>query len=164
MDYADQLLSNLIVRSSMANPNLLALFRDEVLLTGPESSLPSNLSQFWLEELQNHLERYFDGLNSESDAEEKDLDISLPLAAIIHILFAKMVGRRYPRALKSCTSISKTTGSNWPLKRSRERLMWLPRLQPLRPSSPTETSRWSKAPFFNRYLHRCHRRRARSGH
>lgn len=130
----------------MANPNLLALFRDEVLLTGPESSLPSNLSQFWLEELQNHLERYFDGLNSESDAEEKDLDISLPLAAIIHILFAKMVGRRYPRALKSCTSISKTTGSNWPLKRSRERLMWLPRLQPLRPSSPTETSWWSKAP------------------
>lgn len=64
----------------------------EVLLTGPESSLPSNLSQFWLEELQNHLERYFDGLNSESDAEEKDLDISLPLAAIIHILFAKNGG------------------------------------------------------------------------
>ena len=58
MDYADQLLSNLIVRSSMATPNLLARFRDEVLLAGPESSLPSNLSQFWLEELQNHLERY----------------------------------------------------------------------------------------------------------
>ncbi|MFJ4393311.1 hypothetical protein [Pseudomonas sp. NPDC089396] len=67
-----------------------------------------------------------------------------------------------PRALKSCTSISKTTGSNWPLKRSPERLMWLPRLQPLRPSSPTEMSWWNKAPFFNRYLHRCHRRRARS--
>ena len=35
----------------MANPNLLARFRDEVLLAGPESTLPSNLSQFWLEEL-----------------------------------------------------------------------------------------------------------------
>ena len=31
-------------------------------------------------------------MNSESDAEEKDLDISLPLAAIIHILFAKNGG------------------------------------------------------------------------
>ncbi|WP_409288488.1 hypothetical protein [Pseudomonas sp. KCJK8927] len=74
----------------MANPNLLVRFRDEVLLAGPESSLPSNLSQFWLEELQNHLERYFDSLNS--DSEGKDLDISLPLAAIIHILFAKNGG------------------------------------------------------------------------
>lgn len=146
----------------MANPNLLALFRDEVLLTGPESSLPSNLSQFWLEELQNHLERYFDGLNSDSDAEEKDLDISLHSQRSSTSCSRRMVGRRYPRALKSCTSISKTTGSNWPLKRSRERLMWLPRLQPLRPSSPTEMSWWNKAPFFNRYLHRCHRRRARS--
>ncbi len=34
--YADQLLSNLVMSSSMAHPNLLARFRDEVLLTGPE--------------------------------------------------------------------------------------------------------------------------------
>jgi hypothetical protein len=76
----------------MAHPNLLARFRDEVLLTGPESSLPSNLPEFWLDELQDHLERYFNDLNSDSDAEEKDLDISLPLAAVIHILFAKNGG------------------------------------------------------------------------
>jgi hypothetical protein len=146
----------------MANPNLLALFRDEVLLTGPESSLPSNLSQFWLEELQNHLERYFDGLNSESDAEEKDLDISLPLAAIIHILFAKNGGEEISESSEKLYEYFQDYRLELALKRSRERLMWLPRLQPLRPSSPTETSWWSKAPFFNRYLHRCHRRRARS--
>lgn len=34
--YADQLPSNLVMRLSMAHPNLLARFRDEVLLTGPE--------------------------------------------------------------------------------------------------------------------------------
>ncbi|MEE6443726.1 MULTISPECIES: hypothetical protein [Pseudomonas] len=74
----------------MALPNLLARFRDEVLHAGPQSTLPINLSEFWLEELQTHLERYFDSL--ESDSAEEDIDISLPLAAIIHILFAKNGG------------------------------------------------------------------------
>jgi hypothetical protein len=74
----------------MANPNLLALFRDEVLLTGPESSLPSNLSQFWLEELRV-IWRYFRQFELGFRCRRR-ISTSLPLAAIIHILFAKNGG------------------------------------------------------------------------
>lgn len=51
----------------MKDSTLLARFRDEVLLSGQEASLPRNLSDFWLEEIQNQLERYFESLARSPD-------------------------------------------------------------------------------------------------
>ena len=72
----------------MSGKYILQRFQEEVLLSGPEAALPSNLSDYWLAEMQQHIERYFDGEQDPEDAESES-SMSLPLAAVIHILFAK---------------------------------------------------------------------------
>ncbi|MBC3450860.1 hypothetical protein HU745_07315 [Pseudomonas mosselii] len=93
MNYAEQQLISLLARPDMKDLKLLTRFRDEVLFTGPESTLPSNLTDFWLDELQRHLKGYFDSLGRDTDNGEEDVNVSLPLAAITHILFAKIGGK-----------------------------------------------------------------------
>lgn len=73
----------------MSEVNILTRLNEEVLLSGPETTLPINLSDYWLAEIQQSLERYF---NNEEGAEESGL--SLPMAAVMHILFAKEEGEQ----------------------------------------------------------------------
>lgn len=75
----------------MSNAHMLKRFQEEVMKQGCEATLPSNLNDFWIDELQRSLEQLFEGLD---DADDSDSDgcMSLPLAAIIHILFAKNEG------------------------------------------------------------------------
>lgn len=67
---------------------ILQRFQDEVLNTGPEATLPSNLNDYWLTEIQQTLERLFEDMENPEETENGD-NMSLPLAAIMHILFAK---------------------------------------------------------------------------
>ena len=64
--------------------NILVSFRDEVLFKGPESTLPCNLDERWLDMLSVHMEQFFEC--------NVDDALSLPLAAVVHILFAKSGG------------------------------------------------------------------------
>jgi len=64
--------------------NMLVSFRNEVLLNGPESTLPCNLDERWLDVLSAHMEQFFES--------NVDGALSLPLAAVVHILFAKSGG------------------------------------------------------------------------
>ena len=80
----------------MSNNQLLSRFRDEVLRTGPEATLPGSLDDFWLAELSRNLEKVFD---TEDDEEEKGGALSLPLAAVMHILFAKNGGREITESM-----------------------------------------------------------------
>ena len=64
--------------------DLMVSFRNEVLHNGPESTLPCNLNDKWLELLAGQLEAYF-----EREVEDA---LSLPLAAVLHILCTKSGG------------------------------------------------------------------------
>ncbi|ASV38959.1 hypothetical protein CI807_23035 [Pseudomonas sp. NS1(2017)] len=64
--------------------DLLKSFSKEVMQNGPESTLPCNLSDQWLEVLSAQLEDFF-----ENDSDEC---LSLPMMAVLHILFAKSKG------------------------------------------------------------------------
>ncbi|MGY2361094.1 hypothetical protein ACW9IO_00910 [Pseudomonas azotoformans] len=64
--------------------DLLKSFSKEVMRNGPESTLPCNLSDHWLEVLSTQMEDFF-----ENDSDEC---LSLPLMAVLHILFAKNEG------------------------------------------------------------------------
>lgn len=64
--------------------DLLKSFSKEVMQNGPESTLPCNLSDQWLEVLSAQMEDFF-----ENDSDEC---LSLPLMAVLHILFAKNEG------------------------------------------------------------------------
>lgn len=72
----------------MSGKHVLQRFQEEVLRSGPEATLPSNLSGYWLTEIQQHIEQYFDEEQGPEDAESES-NLSLPLAAVMHILFAK---------------------------------------------------------------------------
>ncbi|NYT79079.1 hypothetical protein H0A71_19010 [Alcaligenaceae bacterium] len=72
----------------MSGKHVLQRFQEEVLRSGPEATLPSNLSDYWLAEIQQNIERCFDGEQDPEDAESESY-LSLPLAAVMHILFAK---------------------------------------------------------------------------
>ncbi len=41
----------------MRKNNMLTRFVEEVLKAGPEATLPCNLNEYWLGELQDHLKR-----------------------------------------------------------------------------------------------------------
>ncbi|PAV69291.1 hypothetical protein WR25_22063 [Diploscapter pachys] len=58
---------------------------------GCDATLPSNLNDFWIDELQRSLEQLFEGLDDADDSDSNGC-MSLPLVAIIHILFAKNEG------------------------------------------------------------------------
>lgn len=64
--------------------DLMVSFRYEVLRTGPESTLPCNLSDKWLDLLSVQMEEYF-----EHEVEDA---LSIPFAAVLHILYAKSAG------------------------------------------------------------------------
>ncbi len=64
--------------------DLMISFRDEVLRKGPESTLPCNLNDKWRDLLATQLEAYF-----EQEAEDA---LSLPLAAVLHLLCSKSGG------------------------------------------------------------------------
>jgi len=72
------------IEGLLMSEDLLKLFSTEVMQNGPESTLPCNLSDQWLEVLSAQLEDFF----------ENDLDecLSLPMMAVLHILFAKNKG------------------------------------------------------------------------
>lgn len=74
----------------MKAEHVLKRFQDEVLKIGPETTLPSNLSDYWLTEIQQSIERCFDSLKESGQGKSEDM--SLPLAAVVHILFAKNGG------------------------------------------------------------------------
>ena len=63
---------------------LIESFSEEVVRTGPESTLPVNLDDKWLNILSMQMERYFE--NGADDS------LALPLLAVIHILTAKNAG------------------------------------------------------------------------
>ncbi|GAA3972236.1 hypothetical protein [Allohahella marinimesophila] len=65
----------------MKKNELIHRFKAEVLDIGPESSLPSNLSDEWLEVLLTQSEAY-----AEMD---EDVRPTVLVAAVLHILFAK---------------------------------------------------------------------------
>lgn len=75
----------------MSEENIIQRFQQEVLSSGAEATLPSNLSNFWLKELQQCLDRYFEDMNYPESTEDEQ-SMALPLAAILHILFAKHGG------------------------------------------------------------------------
>ncbi|WP_414867112.1 hypothetical protein [Pseudomonas donghuensis] len=75
----------------MKRPNILRRFQEEVILRGAESTLPSNLDDFWLAEIQQSIELYFDDVNGANNDEIGE-SMSLPLAAVVHLLFAKKGG------------------------------------------------------------------------
>ncbi|WP_369989392.1 hypothetical protein [Pseudomonas xanthosomatis] len=70
---------------------MLKRFQEEVMRKGSDATLPSNLTDFWLEKLQDSLQRVFECLGDDSGS-DNDGSMSLVLAAIIHILFAKNGG------------------------------------------------------------------------
>lgn len=83
----------------MSEKHILRRFQEEVIMCGPEATLPSNLSDYWLTEIQQSLERCFDSLKGPEEAEGEE-SMSLPLAAIMHILFAKSGGEAIQASLE----------------------------------------------------------------
>ena len=82
---------DIILGGAMSQAHILQRFHEEVMKTGPEATLPSNLNDFWLDELHLSLEELFESM--EGQVEKADCKgMSLPLAAIVHILFAKNNG------------------------------------------------------------------------
>ncbi|AUY34348.1 hypothetical protein [Pseudomonas sp. PONIH3] len=75
----------------MSNAHMLKRFQEEVMKQGCDATLPSNLNDFWIDELQRSLEQLFEGLDDADDSDSNGC-MSLPLVAIIHILFAKNEG------------------------------------------------------------------------
>lgn len=68
------------------NPiDLVVSFKAEVLDAGPESTLPGNLSDKWLEILSSQIEDFFQ--------ETEGARITEVLMAVLHILVAKSSGR-----------------------------------------------------------------------
>ncbi|MES2869012.1 MAG: hypothetical protein V4749_05540 [Pseudomonadota bacterium] len=63
---------------------LLVMLDKEVLSAGPESTVPINLSDKWLDLMVAQMEDYFD--------HDIEAALSVPLAAVVHILFAKNGG------------------------------------------------------------------------
>ena len=43
----------------MSEQYILQRFKEEVVTCGPEATLPSNLNDYWLAEIQQSLESYF---------------------------------------------------------------------------------------------------------
>lgn len=64
--------------------DLLKSFSKEVMQNGPESTLPCNLSDQWLEILSAQMEDFFEN--------DSDGCLSLPMMAVLHILLAKNKG------------------------------------------------------------------------
>ena len=71
----------------MSDKEIYQRFVEEVLMSGPEATLPCNLSVLWLTALQQSTDRCLE--NFATKRPEDDDSLSLPLAAILHILCAK---------------------------------------------------------------------------
>ena len=71
----------------MSDKEIYQRFVEEVLMSGPEATLPCNLSDYWLTALQQSTDRCLE--NFATKRPEDDDSLSLPLAAILHILCAK---------------------------------------------------------------------------
>lgn len=72
----------------MEGKSILQRFQEEVASSGPESTLPCNLTDYWLIEIQQHLEQLFESIAA-PEGLKSERSMALPLAAVIHILFAK---------------------------------------------------------------------------
>lgn len=72
----------------MEEKHILRRFQEEVMNSGPESTLPCNLTDYWLTEIQQHLEQLFESITA-PDGLKSERSMALPFAAVIHILFAK---------------------------------------------------------------------------
>ena len=70
----------------MNKKQLLKRFQAEVIMLGPETTLPYNLSNFWLLEIQQSIELYFDSEKRPQNS------TCLALAAVVHILLVKNGG------------------------------------------------------------------------
>lgn len=71
----------------MSDKEIYQRFIEEVLMSGPEATLPCNLSDYWLTALQQSTDRCLKNLAAKRPEDYDSL--SLPLAAILHILCAK---------------------------------------------------------------------------
>lgn len=76
----------------MSEKHMLERFHGEVMMSGSEATLPINLSDYWLTEIQLNLELFFDSMEI-SEKVEGEIRMSLPLAAIMHILLSKSGGK-----------------------------------------------------------------------
>lgn len=72
----------------MVEKHILQRFQDEVMISGTEATLPCNLTDYWLSEIQTHLDKLFESMSATTQLETEN-SMALPLAAVIHILFAK---------------------------------------------------------------------------
>lgn len=72
----------------MSKVSMLERFQEEVVKQGRDTTLPSKLNDFWLDELQKNFEKLFESIGNDSGSDSNGC-MSLALAAIIHILFAK---------------------------------------------------------------------------
>lgn len=77
----------------MSDNKVADRFNKEVLCKGPEAVLPCNLSDAWLAEMQHSVERYFTAGQEGNEGSDEDEGMSLPLLALINILFAKNGGQ-----------------------------------------------------------------------
>ena len=75
----------------MSKAHMLKRFQEEVMKQSCDATLPSNLNDFWIDELQRSLEQLIEGLDDANGSDSNGC-MSQPLAAIIHILFAKNKG------------------------------------------------------------------------
>lgn len=72
----------------MEEKYILQRFQAEVMNLGTEATLPCNLTDYWLSEIQKHLEKLFESMAAAAESKTEQT-MALPLAAVIHILFAK---------------------------------------------------------------------------
>lgn len=87
----------------MSPINALVRFKNEVLAKGPDATLPANLSDFWLEAISQRFEEHFQNLDQEMESDhddERESPLSIPLAAVIHILLAKNGGKAVSEPLE----------------------------------------------------------------
>ncbi|WP_289169191.1 hypothetical protein [uncultured Pseudoalteromonas sp.] len=71
----------------MKKNDLIERFKTEVLVTGPESSLPCNLSDEWLDILLGQANEFSEA--EELVKEGENVRVTEIMAAVIHILMAK---------------------------------------------------------------------------
>lgn len=72
----------------MEEKHILQRFQAEVMISGTEATLPCNLTDYWLSEIQKHLGKLFESMSATTELKTEQ-SMALPLAAVIHILFAK---------------------------------------------------------------------------
>lgn len=96
----------------MSKVSMLERFQEEVVKQGRDTTLPSKLNDFWLDELQKNFEKLFESIGNDSGSDSNGC-MSLALAAIIHILLPRMATWSWRYRWRICSGILKTTELSW---------------------------------------------------